>query len=167
MKSYKIHFRTITVIMLVILVGVTLSCKEEVKNEKAPAKITTNTIPKLIKDNSSETKGDVALNPAHGQPGHRCDIAVGAPLNSDPTPAKPANQGSPLINSSSNNLNPPHGQPGHQCGIAVGAPLNSKSTTNTENKQENSPLINSGDVKINPPHGQPGHVCGIKVGDPL
>src|SRR5215213_1047963 len=22
------------------------------------------------------------LNPAHGQPGHRCDIAVGAPLNS-------------------------------------------------------------------------------------
>jgi len=26
----------------------------------------------------------VALNPAHGQPGHRCDIAVGAPLNSAP-----------------------------------------------------------------------------------
>lgn len=24
------------------------------------------------------------LNPAHGQPGHRCDIAVGAPLNSAP-----------------------------------------------------------------------------------
>lgn len=24
-------------------------------------------------------------NPAHGQPGHRCDIAVGAPLNSKPT----------------------------------------------------------------------------------
>src|SRR5215216_4833988 len=24
------------------------------------------------------------LNPAHGQPGHRCDIAVGAPLNSPP-----------------------------------------------------------------------------------
>ena len=23
-------------------------------------------------------------NPAHGQPGHRCDIAVGAPLNSKP-----------------------------------------------------------------------------------
>src|SRR6218665_1308736 len=24
------------------------------------------------------------LNPAHGQPGHRCDIAVGAPLSSAP-----------------------------------------------------------------------------------
>jgi hypothetical protein len=25
------------------------------------------------------------MNPSHGQPGHRCDIAVGAPLNSKPT----------------------------------------------------------------------------------
>src|SRR6188474_1027285 len=24
------------------------------------------------------------MNPPHGQPGHRCDIAVGAPLNSPP-----------------------------------------------------------------------------------
>jgi len=24
------------------------------------------------------------MNPAHGQPGHRCDIAVGQPLNSKP-----------------------------------------------------------------------------------
>lgn len=29
------------------------------------------------------------MNPAHGQPGHRCDIAVGAPLNSKPMPPKP------------------------------------------------------------------------------
>ena len=28
----------------------------------------------------------VALNPAHGMPGHRCDISVGAPLNSPPGP---------------------------------------------------------------------------------
>ncbi len=26
------------------------------------------------------------MNPAHGQPNHRCDIAVGAPLNSKPVP---------------------------------------------------------------------------------
>jgi hypothetical protein len=24
------------------------------------------------------------MNPAHGQPGHRCDIPVGSPLNSKP-----------------------------------------------------------------------------------
>ena len=35
----------------------------------------------------------VALNPAHGQPGHRCDIPEGAPLNSAPAQgtAIPAN----------------------------------------------------------------------------
>jgi hypothetical protein len=27
------------------------------------------------------------MNPQHGQPGHRCDIAVGAPLNSKPAAA--------------------------------------------------------------------------------
>jgi hypothetical protein len=53
------------------------------------------------------------LNPPHGQPGHRCDIAVGAPLG-----------GSMMNdNSTASNLNPPHGQPGHRCDIAVGAPL--------------------------------------------
>lgn len=77
----------------------------------------------------------VALNPPHGQPGHRCDIAVGAPLNS------PANAGGPApvqiqtpaanapvmqqapANGTAVKLNPPHGQPGHDCTIEVGKPL--------------------------------------------
>lgn len=88
------------------------------------------------------------MNPPHGQPGHRCDIAVGAPLNS-PKTTKPAATGAgtaivqqvtptttsqpaaaPAILSPNSEqtttapgMNPPHGQPGHQCGIAVGAPL--------------------------------------------
>jgi len=53
------------------------------------------------------------VNPPHGQPGHRCDIAVGAPLGGN----------SMLGNDTSVNLNPPHGQAGHRCDIAVGAPL--------------------------------------------
>ncbi|RYG50392.1 MAG: hypothetical protein EOO01_10820 [Chitinophagaceae bacterium] len=86
-----------------------------------------------------------ALNPAHGQPGHRCDIAVGAPLSSAPkgaaapvvtqsTPvAKPATTGpatitpvSPALAPKSGpgvKLNPPHGEPGHDCAVQVGAPL--------------------------------------------
>lgn len=94
-----------------------------------------------------------ALNPAHGQPGHRCDIAVGAPLNSPPNPGKtPAPIGTanaplgtaapsftppPVLGKASTpvpaagtaatttapGMNPPHGQPGHDCSIAVGAPL--------------------------------------------
>jgi hypothetical protein len=88
-----------------------------------------------------ETKG---LNPAHGQPGHRCDIAVGAPLNSAPTQGQTTTQPTQTVqvNPSQQNvvtttttaatpvkvekgMNPSHGQPGHRCDIPVGAPLNS------------------------------------------
>ena len=88
------------------------------------------------------------MNPPHGQPGHRCDIAVGAPLNS-PKQTKPASgagsavvqQVTPSMTAQPNNsapailtpnaaqtttapgMNPPHGQPGHVCSVAVGAPL--------------------------------------------
>ncbi|MBF0694779.1 MAG: hypothetical protein IR153_06965 [Flavobacterium sp.] len=87
-------------------------------------------------------KMQAGLNPAHGQPGHRCDIAVGAPLSS--APAKPANNqiqmqtpaptpapttATPSIlnpsaaTATAPGMNPPHGQPGHRCDITVGAPL--------------------------------------------
>jgi hypothetical protein len=87
------------------------------------------------------------MNPPHGQAGHRCDIAVGAPLNS-PKQTKPASgagsavvqQVTPTATSTSSSapaildpnaaqtvtapgMNPPHGQPGHVCSVAVGAPL--------------------------------------------
>lgn len=76
------------------------------------------------------------LNPEHGQPGHRCDLAVGAPLPeavSQPaqspitTNNRLANNPAPALNLPASNagikLNPAHGQPGHRCDIAVGAPL--------------------------------------------
>ena len=96
---------------------------------------------------TSPAPGAGALNPAHGQPGHRCDIAVGAPLNSPPSATAPAstpiqlntnnNPSSPVVSpitvtksttpvaNTATGMNPAHGQPGHRCDIAVGAPLNS------------------------------------------
>lgn len=78
------------------------------------------------------------MNPPHGQPNHRCDIAVGAPLNSPPrTPQTQPITTQPITvqpNTSvqttapttvAAGMNPPHGQPNHRCDIAVGAPLNS------------------------------------------
>ncbi len=81
------------------------------------------------------------LNPAHGQPGHRCDIPVGQPLNSKPeaknTTASTVTPTTPVVNKPATTiplkpdtlfakgLNPAHGQPGHRCEIAVGQPLNS------------------------------------------
>jgi hypothetical protein len=84
-------------------------------------------------------------NPAHGQPSHRCDIPVGAPLNSPKatTVSKPATQPqnipvasptftatsapvaatSALLTPTPEGMNPPHGQTNHRCDIAVGAAL--------------------------------------------
>lgn len=98
--------------------------------------------------NTSTATAPVAkgMNPAHGQPGHRCDIPVGAPLNSKAattttaTPAAtPSGQVSQQINvqqpvpallststadtETPEGMNPPHGKDGHRCDIAVGAPL--------------------------------------------
>ena len=77
------------------------------------------------------SNGAVALNPAHGLPGHRCDIPEGAPLNSAPvsTTIPPASNASPVniqqpVNSNVR-LNPAHGQPGHDCSVPVGQPLKS------------------------------------------
>lgn len=95
------------------------------------------------------------MNPAHGQPGHRCDIPVGQPLGvAAPQPSAngartqnitvPANNtieidpnavspGKITVGNAGNavktapGMNPPHGQPGHRCDIAVGQPLSSKS----------------------------------------
>lgn len=78
-----------------------------------------------------------AVNPPHGEPGHRCDIAVGAPLNSPPGEqpqvqmqevqpnlnTQPQLQAQPAQNTSGQKLNPAHGEPGHDCSVAVGAPL--------------------------------------------
>lgn len=81
------------------------------------------------------------MNPPHGQPNHRCDIAVGAPLNSPkgatpPPPPAPMPQTTPQgqatvtpvdmasgTTATKPGMNPPHGQEGHRCEIAVGAPL--------------------------------------------
>lgn len=84
------------------------------------------------------------VNPAHGQPNHRCDIAVGAPLNtavSGGVSAQPTALQTTQAAASSQNvtaktvtpkgMNPPHGETNHRCDIAVGAPLNSKPTSAT------------------------------------
>jgi hypothetical protein len=97
------------------------------------------------------------MNPPHGMPGHRCEIAVGAPLNSQAatvnpapvnTPIKPAplaapitiNGPQPKVAKTAPGMNPPHGQPGHRCDISVGAPLDSKPIT-TAPVMETAPVV--------------------------
>ena len=140
----------------------------------------------------------LGVNPPHGQPNHRCDIAVGAPLNLPATKSGtqtvfpttvPAVQPSPFPAQKTAaktvtpaGMNPQHGEPGHRCDIAVGAPLNSPvtkpgtkaaSTTTTPAVQQAAATAEKTTAKIvtpagmNPPHGQPNHRCDIAVGAPL
>jgi hypothetical protein len=97
-----------------------------------------------IDGTAGKSGGQLTVNPPHGEPGHRCDIDVGAPLNSASTkPAPDAVKSSPAVSptsspsisapkvtapaptggATSGKLNPAHGEPGHRCEIAVGAPL--------------------------------------------
>lgn len=104
------------------------SCKENPKTDDKTTK-TETTSPVKNTVTPIKTNDGVALNPAHGQPGHRCDISVGAPLNSKPTPVKTNTNASDVILDDGTTtlpkgtLNPPHGQPGHDCGVKVGEPL--------------------------------------------
>jgi len=207
---------------IVITSLVLISCKKELEPQESTA---TSELVRLglAKDSTKTTTQTAAvqnpatnpntvlgsnkgINPAHGQPGHRCDIAVGAPLNSAPTQQGQAapqtvqvNQGQPQVVTTTTTapvktakgMNPPHGQPGHRCDIAVGAPLNSapaKAATTQNTSQSGSfsqsisvpapasnavPALLSTETEtavadgMNPAHGKPGHRCDIAVGAPL
>lgn len=143
---------------------------------------------------ANESTSQVMINPPHGQPGHRCDIPVGQPLNSTEPAAETTSQSTANSNTSQVMINPPHGQPGHRCDIPVGQPLNSApannttATSNTAPSLANNPMAptienarrlngsqtrtttttNTGTKpRLNPPHGQPWHRCDIPVGQPL
>ena len=94
------------------------------------------------------------LNPAHGQPFHRCDIAVGSPL--DAAPAKPAatairTGAAPTLENAARLNNPQ----------ATNPPAPTVSTAPA------APTASGTPPKLNPPHGQPFHKCEIPVGSPL
>ena len=127
------------------------------------------------------TPTGVTLNPPHGQPGHRCDIAVGAPLPNDgnvvaqaQSQAHPVSQGEAMpvvsggmpqqvvqvqqpqaqqsyVGPKGEKLNPPHGQPGHRCDIPVGAPLNSKPAAQPAAAQ---PQVTQQQIVIDPQQAQ-------------
>jgi len=164
------------------------SCNSEKKEDKNAVISTPGGLEGLRKGTNTttataQTTGKTLIfNPKHGEPGHTCDLAEGAPLNqAATTPAqKPAAQTQPIAvnlpatsteTSSGKNLNPKHGEPGHRCDIAVGAPLDSKPVQAAQSptgKPVVSQTINTKAAKgMNPPHGQPNHRCDIAVGAPL
>ena len=121
----------------------------------SPLPVNAPTIP--ANNNAIISSSAPKLNPAHGQPGHRCDVSVGATLPAGSLPnIKPAALPSPLVNSPvqatpalqtkpiaapvvAAGINPAHGQPGHRCDVTVGAPLPKEGAAKTT--IPNSPLV--------------------------
>lgn len=158
------------------------ACNSE-KKETAQAVIPTPTgIQGLQKSNAVQptaqnAKTNLIFNPPHGDAGHTCALAVGAPLHQTAA-VQPQKSASPqpitvpapsvAMNTSGKKLNPKHGEPGHRCDIAIGAPLDSKPTqiVTTQPAVKQTVAIKTG-KGLNPPHGQPNHRCDIAVGAPL
>lgn len=100
---------------------------EAVNTSNAPAASTAPAQQLNAQNRPAETATAVAANPPHGEPNHRCDIPVGAPLNAAAQPSlKPVTpRFNPQVQGAvAAGTNPPHGQPGHDCAVPVGAPLN-------------------------------------------
>lgn len=190
-KIYKL--KTLFLISTLVLSVSIISCNNETGSQSSSPRISNSSINSktgLPIPNSTNT-ALTNLNPEHGKPGHRCEIAVGAPLT-DPTKNIPIpaiidttvvpdkeliKAATTTTTTAAPGMNPQHGQPGHRCEIAVGAPLNStvKANTTQASTATNIPA-NSSPVKttattvapgMNPQHGQPGHRCDVAVGSPL
>ena len=146
-------------ILLFAVAAFTLSCKNTKTTEsqtKAGSETATSTAATGENPQNTATATTSAdpnrpeLNPAHGEPYHRCDIQVGAPLDSpapvqaaapqvipqqapvsnnfNTNPIAPSAAPAPSVSSTSSlgpkpALNPPHGEPHHRCDLQVGAPL--------------------------------------------
>ena len=119
--------------------------------------INTEPIQSVEAEAAQQTNAEVMLNPPHGEPYHRCDIPVGAPLNSPP--ANTTQQTST-----------------NQFQAKTGTGITNNPTAPTlENARQANPsqfqtpiTANHGSKpRLNPPHGQPFHRCDIAVGSLL
>ena len=107
----------------------------KIQSQRSTQQQTTNIIPATTSNaNPIATTVAKGMNPAHGQPGHRCDIAVGTPLNTPALANSKQTIPAPVTNVTTaaapaestptpEGMNPPHGQTNHRCDIAVGAAL--------------------------------------------
>lgn len=122
----KLNFKYIIIALGLVLI---VSCKDEEKTAETSPQETSET----TAETTAEAAGgeEVKVNPAHGLPGHRCDLPVGAPLtasagstlNSTSTNQAPSTSVSPIRVDQTPKVNPPHGEPGHDCAVPVGSPL--------------------------------------------
>lgn len=134
--------RTIVIIGGIVLAGATVIAvvQNDRKKDAAPDIHQSGDMHEQPVQVPASPSSAPTINPAHGLPGHRCDLAVGAPLpaagtaspaqipptiNMNPADIQPSKPPvvAPAPSASGLNINPAHGLPGHRCDVRVGAPL--------------------------------------------
>lgn len=169
-----------TLVLLTLFILLTLiSCnqvkKEPVQAQQSPVPpsnqeqpVTANTVQSVQNKTEGQSltvqnNTEVMLNPPHGQPYHRCDIPVGAPLNSTPagTNIKATNNQIQTTTPKSSTSAPNVANNPYSPTVENASRLNPSQPRNTT-------TVTSGNKpRLNPPHGQPFHRCEIPVGSPL
>lgn len=153
-----------------------VSCKKEEEaaaNETQTDATEATTAAPKVATTPAETKptGEKpALNPAHGEPFHRCDIAVGAPLDGPAT-----QQGDSPVKQSAGPksfFKTVQSESAATTATQPAPPTPQATTTITPSAQakptpQATTTANTPKPKNNPAHGQPHHRCDIAVGAPL
>ena len=115
----------------------------------------TTVVPNQVPVAQPTAKNASALNPAHGEPGHRCDIPVGTPLSTPPQQPQQAQN----VQSQVKQVQPIQAAP-----VAVPQP---SSQMFPAQPATGAGAPNTAGKRINPPHGEPGHDCAVPVGQAL
>jgi hypothetical protein len=105
---------------------------------------------------TEQTNAEVMLNPPHGEPFHRCDIPVGAPLSSAPANTTRQATPGPAVSAAPRTTSNP-----------TAPTIENAMRRNSSQTQNTAPANTGTKPALNPPHGQPWHRCDIAVGSPL
>jgi cytoskeletal protein RodZ len=113
----------------------------------------------------AQESGEVMMNPPHGEPFHRCDIPVGAPLNSAPAGTTRQTTSNPVQTATPQTSNPAPTISNNPTAPTLENAMRMNSGQTQTTSQTNN---NTGTKpRLNPAHGQPWHRCDIAVGSPL
>lgn len=110
-----------------------------------------------------QKNAEIMLNPPHGEPYHRCDIPVGAPLDSPPANTNRQTTNNQVQAGPSQNINMTPDIANNPTAPTI---KNARQMNNSQT-QNPVPANNGSKPRLNPPHGQPYHRCDIAVGSPL
>lgn len=179
MRKTNRWYRMQTMAAALIVLGTAMACtpaqRSSQQNVDTPAKAQTENAavreaPAIdtlaLPAAAAEVTGSAPLlNPAHGLPGHICEIPVGSPLPAGHDMTAPSR--ATFVEG-----------PSTQTPAAVQRPVNTSLSPTIENAQRLNPSqvyqpsqqqsTEMGEKpELNPPHGQAWHRCDIPVGSPL